>query len=617
MKQNLYIVILAMLMLSACCGPTTDSLLTDAGEIRSFPYRNGQYCIRQEKTTVADPKHEGLTVQEVYYINEGEPLTVYGYMTQRHTMRPHDTLLWTLQPSSTSARQDWAIPVREGFEQRNYLGMNNSDYGGGLPMIDLYEKQSGIAIGMVEGQWEGIEMPVQWLRGSKELSFAIRYTYSEPIKWQKGDTLRVVRTFEYKHEGDFFNALRTFARMMEERFGIAAGVSPDGAYEPVWCAWGYEREFTLDEVIGTLDKVAELGFKWVDVDDGYQRMTGDWEVNKRLGGSDKAMKQLTSEIHRRGMKAKLWWAPLAADPRSACAVEHPERVLLTDEWIPSYISWWNSLYLSPLSESTLIYTRALVRKFLSEWGFDGFKLDGQHLNLCPADYSPTSGVESGNEAQKRFPEFLKAVEEEAQRYQPESVVQLCPCGCAINYYLLPYMNQAVASDPLNSKQVRLKRKAIAALAPKMAYYGDHIELSDGGLDFASQIGVGAVIGTKFTYPKDHPGASGEFRLTEEKEAAIRHWMQIVKEKDLARGEYLNLYSWGYDYPEGHVIRQKGKLYYAFYADQYEGELELRGLEPGKTYTAIDYTDPEAKPFTVIGGDKINVQFNQHYLIELQ
>jgi alpha-galactosidase len=164
----------------------------------------------------------------------------------------------------------------------------------------------------------------------------------------------------------------------------------------------------------------------------------------------------------------------------------------------------------------------------------------------------------------------------------------------------------------------MKRKAYAAMAPALAYYGDHVELTDGGDDFATQIGTGSVIGTKFTWPKDNPYVTdGPFLLTPEKEALIRKWMKIYKEHNLARGEYLNLYTWGFDYPEAHVIRQNGALYYAFYADAFEGTIELRGLEPGKTYTAVEYTADEPKTFTVNGSNpKLDVRFERNYLIQL-
>ncbi len=43
-----------------------------------------------------------------------------------------------------------------------------------------------------------------------------------------------------------------------------------------WCAWGYERNFTIEEVLGTLPKVSELGYQWATLDDGWQTAEGDW-----------------------------------------------------------------------------------------------------------------------------------------------------------------------------------------------------------------------------------------------------------------------------------------------------------------------------------------------------
>jgi len=227
-------------------------------------------------------------------------------------------------------------------------------------------------------------------------------------------------------------------------------------------------------------------------------------------------------------------------------------------------------------------------------------------------------LDDPRQSYQQLPSFFTAIYDTARALKPNAVVQICPCGCAVNYYLLPTFNQAVASDPTSSRQIRMKRKAYAAMAPQLAFYGDHIELSDNGNDFATQIGTGAVIGTKFTYPKDNPNASESFLLTPEKEALIRKWMKIWKEKDLVHGEYLNLYTWGYDYPECHVIRHNGAMYYAFYAPEFEGVLELRGLEPGKEYTVTEYTADEPKTYTVNGSQPtINAQFNTNYLIEVK
>ena len=135
------------------------------------------------------------------------------------------------------------------------------------------------------------------------------------------------------------------------------------------------------------------------------------------------------------------------------------------------------------------------------------------------------------------------------------------------------------------------------------------------------VATGSVIGTKFTWPKDNPDwAEGPFLLTPEKEALVRKWMKIYKENNLARGEYLNLYTWGFDYPEAHVIRQNDAMYYAFYIDDdpaFDGTLELRGLDANKTYTAIEYTADEPRLFEVNGADpKIEANFERSYLIKV-
>ena len=629
-----------LLLLAACSQPvSTDRLICDEVTCQSFPYKHDGFNIERHSTVQAVAGYEGLEVIETYYVNHGQPVTVRAYELCHTVLEPSDSVVWSLQPSSTSARMDWVLPIKQGFSKQNYLGMNNSDYGGGIPVLDLWQRDEGVAIGLFEPVLRMISMPVEWKRYDNKVTACLHYDLPEPVVLEKGDTLFCFKSFRYTHQGDYYNALRTFSRYMQEYEGIQMKPSEPEAFEPVWCAWGYQRLFTIDEVVGTLDKVAELGFRWVDVDDGYQIAEGDWNTNSRFPGGDKDMRRMTDEIHKRGMKAKLWWAPLAADPDTKLVKEHPEMLLLTDEWAREYITWWDSWYLSPVNPAVDAYTHDLLKMFLQTWDFDGLKIDGQHLNCCLPDYNPASGLNSAWEAPEQMPTYFGKVYDEARAYKPDAVIQVCPCGCAVNYWLIPQINQAVASDPMSSRQVRMKRKAYAAMAPDLAYYGDHVELTDGGNDFASQIGTGAVIGTKFTYPKDNPySPDGSFLLTQEKEQLIRKWMRIYKENNLSRGEYLNLYTWGYDYPEAHVIRQNGALYYAFYVDPvaplgamdpehvdkaevpaptYSGTIELRGLDPQKTYTAAEYTADLPREFTVEGSNpKIDVTFERNYLLKL-
>ena len=620
MKKAIYL-IAAIVCLNACAPKQeTERLICAEAEMNVFPYSANGLKVSKHQTVTPVEGVEGLEVVETYFVNEGKAITVQAYELCRTAVSPQDTVVWSLQPSSTSARLDWVLPVTEGFYQRNYLGMNNSDYGGGIPMVDLWQREGGQAIGLFEPVLRMISMPVEWKRYENKVTMALHYDLPEPVELAKGDTLHCFKAFRLAHKGDYFNALRIFSEYMQANEGIRMQPSEPEAFEPVWCAWGYGRPFKMDMVLGTLDKVAELGFTWVDIDDGYQIAEGDWNTNKLFPGGDKDMRHITDEVHKRGMKAKLWWAPLAADPDTKLVKEHPEMLLLTEEWAHEYITWWDSWYLSPINPATDAYTKDLLKMFLKTWNFDGLKIDGQHLNCCLPDYNEHTGLESAWEAPEKMYTYYEKVYNEARQYKPDAVIQICPCGCAVNYWIIPQINQAVASDPMSSRQVRMKRKAYAAMAPALAYYGDHVELTDNGNDFASQIGTGSVIGTKFTWPKDNPDWNeGPFLLTPEKEAMLRKWMKIYKENNLARGEYLNLYAWGLDYPEAHVIRQNDAMYYAFYTDDvpFSGTIELRGLEPDADYTAIEYTADEPREFIVKGSEpKIEANFKRSYLLKI-
>ncbi len=594
--------IVAALAVVACSQPQ-DRLLSGGKPVKDL------------KVIVNEQPAGDMLLRTISFVNTGfDAVQVDAMETSWVSVKGGET--WTFQPSSSSERLDWAFPVEDGFYQDNFLGVKE-DYGGGIPMVTLWTAEDNISTGIAEPVLKLVSMPVS--RKGKVTRACIREDYDTPVVLQPGDTLTSCKQFILKGKGDFFGPLRTFSEYMKEAYGYEAPVSPADAYEPVWCAWGYERQFTVDEVIGTLPKVVELGFKWVDVDDGFQICEGDWNANDRIGPG--GMRRMTDAIHAAGLKAKLWWCPLAADPESSLAKEHPEMLLIRKDGTHADISWWDSWYLSPINPYTREYTLGLVDMFLKDWGFDGFKLDGQHLNLTAPDYNPASGLARPEEACERLPEFYRDLYARAQEDRPGAVVQLCPCGDAFNFFLTPYINQAVASDPTSSAQIRSKRRAFAAMCPGLAYYADHVELSDGGLDFPSQVGVGGVIGTKFTWPKPNPYAeqNGGSILTPEKEALLRKWVPIYSGKMLSKGEYLPLYTFGIEKPEAHVIAKDGAMYYSFFAPSWNEEpIELRGLEAGRAYTVTEYAADEPRSYTITGADPvIRPTFEGNYLVEVK
>ena len=148
----------------------------------------------------------------------------------------------------------------------------------------------------------------------------------------------------------------------------------------------------------------------------------------------------------------------------------------------------------------------------------------------------------------------------------------------------------------------------------IAYFGDHVDMSDGGNDFASTVGIGGVVGTNFTWPVGSAKRS-KLDLTPEKVEYWDKWIKIYKEKMLPRGEYLGtLYDIGFDKPETHAIRKDGRIYYALYVPEWKGKIELRGLAE-KSYQVIDYENGK-KLGTARGPvSQLNVEFQRHLLLE--
>ena len=80
----------------------------------------------------------------------------------------------------------------------------------------------------------------------------------------------------------------------------------------------------------------------------------------------------------------------------------------------------------------------------------------------------------------------------------------------------------------------------------------HGNWSEHGSDFASTLGAGGVPGTKFVWPDPGPKFK-PVNLTSEKETQWKKWIGLYNEKMLSKGEFRDLYVYGYDVPEAYAI----------------------------------------------------------------
>src|SRR5262249_36427694 len=272
-----------------------------------------------------------------------------------------------------------------------------------------------------------------------------------------------------------------------------------------------------------------------------------------------------------------------------------------------------------------------TERFIKDWDFDGHKLD--NIYSTPLCYNPKHHHKSPMDSVYAMGDVYRVIFETTRRLKPESVTQSCPCGTPPSLAWFRYMDQAVTADPVGSVQVRRRIKMYKALlGPNAAVYGDHVELTrirsvganeqDLGRDFASTLGSGGVLGTKFTWP-DYGPQLKNVMLTPDKEEHWKKWISLYNQKMLSKGNFRDLYVIGYDNPEGYAIEKDGKMYYAFFAsspegtpESWRGDLELRGLNAGQ-YHVTDYVN--GKDYGNLTGPtgKLKVDFNEDLLLEAE
>jgi alpha-galactosidase len=600
----------------ALTGNRQQNVTDDRGRGRRLSLTGRAGTLEKVVTVTVYDAMPRMAFYQVRYTNTAkEPVAVAGWTSHAYDIAASsgagEPSFWSYQSGSYRNRPDWVLPLKPGFKQENFLGMNATDYGGGTPVSDVWRRDVGIAIGHLERVPKLVSLPIT-MPDSSHATVALTMKTNNSLR--PGESFETLPTFVAVHQRDYFGAFKDYTAAMQKR-GVRFDPAPESAFGPIWCAWGYGKSFTPAQVENALPVVKKLGFAWVGVDDGWQTNEGDWALlPSKFPNGDRDMKALVDKIHAQGFRAQLWWAPLAAKPDSNIVKSHPEQMLLNADGSQQKISYWNDWYFCPADKATIEYHRDLVTKMFRDWGYDGLKLDGQHMNAVPPCYNPAHHHRRPEEAVEAMPAFFKMIYDTARGIKPDALVEFCPCGTAFNYYTLASLNMSVASDPHNSWQVRTKGKTLKALhGDALAYFGDHVELSDGRADFASTVGIGGVVGTQFTWP---PGSAQRPRLdlTPEKETVWAKWIGLYNSQMLSRGEYLgDLYDIGFDRPEAHAIRKSGKMFYAFFAPQFSGSIELRGLKPGR-YRITDYENGKELGEVTGPMGSIRAEIEKHLLL---
>jgi len=556
--------------------------------------------------------------------------------------KPHE--MWAFFGSSLKWGKDDVLPIPAGFSQENPFGVpvetrdDLGRVGGGVPVVAFWTRNIGLAIGHLETLPLAVSIPVHTTPDG-QVDAAVSVPANTKLK--PGETFSTPRTFLSVFHGDYYEALSTWSKAVE-REGLARPKNNDENYAVSWCGWGYESNVTPKQMLDTVPKLKELGIHWATLDDRWFNNYGDWQP-RRDTFSDHAIQDMVKEFHKQGIKVQLWWLPLAVEDGkfrygdhqyvvSDVVKQHPEWLILDENGQPARMTR-NLATLCPAVPEVREYYKNLTERFIRDWDFDGHKLD--NIYATPRCYNPKHRHKSPLDSVYAMGDVYKTIFETTRTLKADSVTQSCPCGTPPSLAWLRYMDQAVTADPVGSIQVRRRIKMYKALlGPHAAIYGDHVELTritgantnneqDVGNDFASTLGTGGVLGTKFTWPDYGPKLKNVY-LNPEKEGHWKKWIALYNEKMLSKGNFLDLYVYGYDVPEAYAIEKDGSLYYGFYAPSardkgagaanWRGEVELRGLL-NKTYHVTDYVD--GKDYGSVTGPvaKLPVEFSGSLLLQ--
>ena len=547
--------------------------------------------------------------------------------------QPYD--MWSFQGSSYDWGKDDVQKLTRTSSQPNLMGAAvKGGYGGGIPVVAFWTGAVGEAIGHVETLPWTLSLPVKVEKDGR-VTASVAIPVNAALK--AGDTYASPRSFVAVYSGDFYEPLRMWSGVLQKE-GWEIPKPSNEAYSVSWCGWGYEFNVTPKQMLGTVPKLKELGIKWATLDDRWFDTYGDWNPRHETFPGD-SIKQMVDDFHKQGILAQLWWLPLGVEDGqgrweshkyivSKVVQEHPDWLIFDKNGKHARITR-DLAALDPSLPEVQAYYKQLTEKFIRDWGFDGSKLD--NIYSVPACYNPAHHHKSPQDSVDAMGEVYKTIFQTTRAIKPESVTQACPCGTPPSLAWLPFIDQAVTADPVGGVQVRRRIKMYKALlGPQAAVYGDHVELSamtpvgkgnwsEHGDDFASTLGTGGVPGTKFVWPDPGPKFK-PVNLTTEKEAHWKKWIALYNEKMLSKGDFRDLYVYGYDSPEAYAIEKDGKMYYAFFAPpsgSFKGEVELRGLKPG-SYHVTDYTDGKDMGTVQVEAGKagkLAAEFKEHLLLE--
>lgn len=550
--------------------------------------------------------------------------------------------------------------------------------GGGIPVNDYWNGQVGQATGHLEPEAIPCWIPIETHGGEGAQT---RFETRPQIMLAPGESLTTPRAFITVHRRDYYEPLATYSAMLRAQ-GVDFLKHSESLYHPIWWTYAFGHNFRPEEVYHSIPKFKELGIEWLILNNRWWDHYGDWKPRHDKFGGEAGFKEMIARLHQEGLKSLPWWLPYgvqvadfsrsglynnpAGRPKQPPEVE--KMVSATANVAIEHRDWLiqdqqgklvpiarDLACLCPAYPPARNYMVQLARHMIADWKADGFYMDV--IFTVPPCYNPAHHHKSPYDSVRQLADLFQDFGKVLEQYDPQGMLMICPCGTTLNHCLLPTTNEPATADPVGSEQIRWRVKMYKALmGPTAPVFADRVESTrletidsvkaETGRDFASCMGTGGVIGTIFVWPKiDKLPGDLEFRdelkgmqarlLTPDKDVLWKKWFDLYRRKMISSGEFLDLYTVGFDDPEGYAIRKDQKMYYAFFTPVdrpwgldkppdlpplkdhvWEGRLELRGLDKSKEYDVVDYEYGKSLGSIKGSNPYLNTRFTNHLVLEV-
>jgi alpha-galactosidase len=595
-------------------------------------FEDGDLKIERQTRILLPDKFKDAVIFNTVYRNLGsKKIHIDSVFSQRILVKSRIIKQGTQQADLASFQggvNEWGrdyelIWLKPGFQQENFQGIHHTTesefIGGGMPFVDVWDKNMGVAVMHLETKPQWLSLPVNVRTdGSTELSIVEKPV--EKLGMQEwlnpSDTFHTVQNAIVFHHLDYFDALNIYGELLRCRGIDILRTSPANAYEPYWKSWGFGMNFTLKQIYNILPELRKIGIYTANPDDGWFDYYGDWNVNRSAGkfpNGEKDIIEFVKKVHKQGFKTNLWWYPLGVSPNSTLAKERPDLLVQAEDG--SYPLESRGQYqFCPAYQPALKYIESIVARLTGEWGFDGLYTDARGLASVPPCYNKAHHHKSPMESFEEVPAVYKVINETLHKYNKDALHEVCICATPHSPYNMPYYQIASASDPVNLLQVRRRIKVEKAIhgptfcvgdcyqVPKDEWRGCSVKES-----FESAMGTGAQVTTYYT------------DLDPIQLKTWEKWFGKYREMKLSSGEYLNLYDIAFDKPEIHVVRKGDELFYGIFADIWtkNENIMLRGLKEGVNYTVFDYKND--KMLGIVNGSNpvLNIGFTENLLIRVK